>query len=112
MPNKLKIGLKYCGGCNPSYDRGAMAERITGALKDSAEFVTIIDDSVDHVLSIQGCDVSCADLTPYKDYTVKIVNSIDDAEGFIQEIEKKVKSKLILKIKKQKENKLFYKSLS
>lgn len=92
MSEKLKIGLKYCGGCNPTYDRGLMAEKIRRELNDAADFVTIIDDDVDMVLSIQGCDVSCADLQPFKDFDVKIVNSIDDAIAFIQEIQKKVNS--------------------
>jgi hypothetical protein len=86
MSDKLKIGLKYCGGCNPTYDRGLMAEKIRRELNDIADFVTIIDDDVDMVLSIQGCDVSCADLMPFKDFNVRIVNSIDDAEALIKEI--------------------------
>ncbi|MCJ7773960.1 MAG: hypothetical protein MUP22_12605 [Desulfobacterales bacterium] len=93
MTDKLKIGLKYCGGCNPNYDRGAMAEKISRELNDAANFVTIIDGDVDMVVSIQGCDVSCADLKPFKDYTVQIINNIDDAEAFIEEIQNKVNSK-------------------
>jgi len=93
MKEKLKIGLKYCGGCNPNYDRGSMAEKIRRELNDLANFVTIIDDTVDRVLSIQGCDVSCADLRPFKDYNVQIINSIDDAEAFIEEIRKTLTSK-------------------
>ena len=96
MTDKLKIGLKYCGGCNPNYDRGAMAEKISRELNDTAKFVTIIDDDVDMVVSIQGCYVSCADLKPFKDYNGQIINSIDDAEAFIRtinEIQNKVNSK-------------------
>jgi len=89
MNDKLKIGLKYCGGCNPTYDRGAMAEKITRELDSEANFSTIIDDNVDMVLSIQGCDVSCADLKPFKAYDVRIVNSIDDVDAFIKEIQKR-----------------------
>ncbi|MBW1847897.1 MAG: hypothetical protein JRI53_05190 [Deltaproteobacteria bacterium] len=92
MNDKLKIGLKYCGGCNPTYDRGLMAEKITRELDGKANFVTIIEDDVDMVLSIQGCDVSCADLKPLKDFNVRIVNSIDDAEAFINEIQKTANS--------------------
>jgi len=92
MTDKLKIGLKYCGGCNPTYDRGAMAQKITRELSGKANFVTTIDGSVDMVLSIQGCDVSCADLTPFKDYSLKIVNSIEDAEEFIKLIKEKINS--------------------
>ncbi len=88
MNEKLKIGLKFCGGCNPTYDRGAISEKIRRELKDTVDFVAIIDGKVDMVLSIQGCNVSCADLKPFKDHSVRIVNSIDDAESFIQEIKK------------------------
>ena len=65
MIDKLKIGLKYCGGCNPTYDRGLMAEKIKHELGDIANFDTQIGDDVDMVLSIQGCSVSCADLKPF-----------------------------------------------
>jgi hypothetical protein len=66
-----------------------MAQKITRELDSEANFSTIIDDTVDMVLSIQGCDVSCADLKPFEDLNVKIVNSINDAEAFINEIKEK-----------------------
>jgi len=93
MGDKLKIGLKYCGGCNPTYDRGLMAEKIRRELDDVANFITIIDKNVDMVLSIQGCDVSCADLKALEGLDVRIVNSIRDAEMFIEEIQKTVTNK-------------------
>lgn len=90
MNDKLKIGLKYCGGCNPTYDRGAMAEKIQRELDDQADFVTTLDEDVNMVLSIQGCDVSCADLKPFEGFDVRIVNSVEDAEKFIETIKEKV----------------------
>jgi len=89
MNEKLKIGLKFCGGCNPNYDRGLMAEKIRNALDDKADFINIIDNNVDMVVSIQGCDVSCADLKPYQDSNTIIINSIADAETFIKSIKEK-----------------------
>jgi len=26
--NRKKVGIRYCGGCNPRFDRGAMVKRI------------------------------------------------------------------------------------
>ena len=92
MAKKKNIGLKFCGGCNPSYDRGLTAEKIRGELDGIVNFVNIIDDTIDMVLSIQGCDTSCADLQPFEDYDVKIVKNINDAEEFIKSIKEKYNS--------------------
>jgi len=63
--NYLTIGVKYCGGCNPEYDRAALAEEIAAILRPRARFVPADEKGVDLVLAIHGCPTACADLSPF-----------------------------------------------
>ena len=51
-----KVAVKFCGGCNPRYDRGEAYRTIAGELKDEAEF-EIAREGVpyDVLLIIRGC---------------------------------------------------------
>ena len=57
----MKIRVKYCGGCNPRYDRKAVTERLRAAFPES-EFVEAGDDEgpFDHVIVLSGCSAACA----------------------------------------------------
>jgi hypothetical protein len=52
---KLRIGVKYCGGCNPQYDRVELVETIRASLQGNAEFVSPESRRVDLILAVQGC---------------------------------------------------------
>ena len=54
----MRIGVKYCGGCNPMFDRGKMVARLQ---KDfpSAEIVPA-DDGNDYAVIVCGCKRACA----------------------------------------------------
>jgi 4-hydroxybutyrate CoA-transferase len=61
------VRVKYCGGCNASYDRTALARRIQEAFP-SISFVRADEaheDERDFALAVCGCPVKCAD---YKDF--------------------------------------------
>lgn len=53
--DKLKIGVKYCGGCNPQYDRVEMVEKIGNSLQGKAELVSPGSNGVELILAVQGC---------------------------------------------------------
>jgi hypothetical protein len=55
---KLKISVKYCGGCNPQYDRVELVEKIRASLKDKAELVSRESKGSDMVLAVQGCSTA------------------------------------------------------
>lgn len=58
----MRVAVKYCGGCNASYDRGALVER----LRNDFPEVTITSaesesgDNVDLALIVCGCSCVCA----------------------------------------------------
>ena len=55
----MTLALKYCGGCNSRYDRGA----ILAALQADFPELKIVDsaDQPDFVLVLCGCPSRCAD---------------------------------------------------
>ncbi len=57
----MRIGIKYCGGCNPYIDRSLLTRRLAEELRDhdcSLEFFQI--SGCDVVIVINGCAVGCA----------------------------------------------------
>ncbi len=56
MQKKITIGIKFCGGCNPRFDRGQAFAKIKEQLSDLFEFETIdITKHYKAVLIIRGC---------------------------------------------------------
>lgn len=52
----LRFAVKYCGGCNPRYDRGAAYAEIRAALEGSISFSYPKEgESYDGLLIIRGC---------------------------------------------------------
>jgi hypothetical protein len=59
-----KVGLKYCGGCDPGFDRVELFTRIRAAAGDAIEWVSVDDQGFDTVLLIAGCDRACPEQNP------------------------------------------------
>jgi len=58
---KIRIDIRYCGGCNPDYDRTGVAAEIERALNDHCTFDDG-DGPVDWILMIHGCPTACASM--------------------------------------------------
>ena len=82
----LKVGIKYCGGCNPDYDRVALFKSIEERLKGQAQFVSTHEADINLILAVEGCRTACADLSSFDGKKIRIINQIEDADDFIQEI--------------------------
>lgn len=55
----MNIGVKYCGGCNPTYDRKKFLLR----LKEKFNFnfsIAYMDEVYDIILVLCGCKSCCA----------------------------------------------------
>ena len=59
MSEKPQIGVRYCGGCNPRYDRVSLVKRLQAALPD-LEFVPA-EDGVPYAAALiaNGCTNRC-----------------------------------------------------
>ena len=83
---RMRIGLKYCGGCNPGYDRVDLAQQIEENLLGKAEFVSPGSEDVNLILAVQGCSTACADLSAFQGMEIRVITNIEGAERFIKEI--------------------------
>lgn len=86
---RIKIGLKYCGGCNPEYDRVALAKYIEERLQGTIEFVGPEGEDIGIVLAVEGCSTACADLTAFQGMEIRIITGIEEAKGFIKEMKER-----------------------
>ncbi len=82
----LRIGLKYCGGCKPAYDRVALVEAIRSRLGEKVQFLPADSGDLFMILAVQGCSAACADLSPFKGQPVWTITSPQEAEPFIEYI--------------------------
>jgi hypothetical protein len=61
MGMKKRVGIRYCGGCNPSYERVEMIQKVESLLENRFIFaVDNVQDS-DIMMLVSGCPRACAD---------------------------------------------------
>jgi len=84
---QLKIRVKYCGGCNPRYDRVALVKRIEERLSGKAALVGAEGNGISLVLAVVGCSIACADLAPFAGLEIRVITCPEDAELFIRDLE-------------------------
>lgn len=55
----MKIGVKYCGGCNPHYDRKKAVENLKEKLIGSSVEPVRNNEEYDKILLVCGCPRTC-----------------------------------------------------
>lgn len=55
-----RIGVKYCGGCNPFYERVEIVWRIQSQLNDPFLFFRHDEPDIDVMVLLSGCQRACA----------------------------------------------------
>ena len=85
---KINIRVKYCGGCNPGYDRVEAVEHIRNALKGKAVLSLSDRGKPVIVLAVEGCETSCADLSHFMDAEIIMISSDNDIESVIRRLKK------------------------
>lgn len=84
----MLVGVKFCGGCNPRYDRGKTLETIKKQAGSAVEFVLAEEGAeYDYLLVIGGCTNCCASYSQYK-ARIKTIRMWDEShiEKIIQEL--------------------------
>lgn len=61
MADKRTVGLRYCGGCNPWYDRVAAVERLRARLPNVELCPAAPGQGA--ALVVCGCPARCADVS-------------------------------------------------
>ncbi|WP_157212092.1 hypothetical protein [Desulfomonile tiedjei] len=54
-----RVALKYCGGCDPGFDRVEYFNRVRSAAGEAIEWVTLEDSDFGAILVISGCETAC-----------------------------------------------------
>ena len=62
----MNIGIKYCGGCNPHYDRTSVLNKIKRLFKDDKFEYAKENKFYDIIIIIDGCSRACADHSSLK----------------------------------------------
>ncbi len=77
----MTVGVKYCGGCNPKYERGAEVNKIKERYPDYKFEGFDLNKKYDKVLLICGCERVCLGFRPElaKENSI-VVGSADDCE--------------------------------
>ena len=57
----LRVALKFCGGCDPSFDRSGYWAAIQEESQGRIEWVSLEEGGYGAVLVINGCDTACLD---------------------------------------------------
>lgn len=77
---KINIGIKYCGGCNPRFDRKSVVHSLNHSIDSDFQFTqTDSLDSADIILLIGGCPNCCIDTSQLNE-NVKLL-SISENPG-------------------------------
>lgn len=90
----IKVGVKYCGGCNPNYDRKEIANIIE---KQAGINITGYkeDEIPDVALVICGCSSDCVNIDKIKSkYETILINRPEQLEEVVKLIGS-VNSKII-----------------
>lgn len=83
---KIKVGLKYCGGCRAGYDRVEMVGTVRERLAGKAEFVSADSEEAQMILIVSGCSSACTRLDFAGDRPVHFITSPEEAERWVTEM--------------------------
>jgi 4-hydroxybutyrate CoA-transferase len=65
----MRIGIKYCGGCNPRYDRTDLVSRLNKYIGEGHSVETAKQGIIYEIVAVLcGCTSACAN---YKDLEAK-----------------------------------------
>ena len=73
-----RVGLKYCGGCNPVYDREAYVEKVRKISGGRIEWVSHKAEGFTTLLIVHGCDRQCVLQETDRPAGIRIVSTRND----------------------------------
>lgn len=85
----MKIGIKYCGGCNPRYDRTNITEQLKRDMPGSEVFTAEPALTMDYVVVVCGCKSACAFAEGLEGrYGRTVLTESDAYDGLLEELRK------------------------
>lgn len=58
----MTVGVKFCGGCNPRYNRKALLQKLQQCAPHASFCPAGTCEEMDILLVLQGCHAACASL--------------------------------------------------
>ncbi|MBU3914358.1 hypothetical protein KKA14_02400 [bacterium] len=86
--SRIRIGIKYCGGCKPNYDRVASVESLEKSLSDKIQLVSYQEPDVDTIFVVTGCDTACVNMDQFKEKSYRLLSNENDFKTTIDEFSK------------------------
>ena len=83
--DKKRIGIKYCGGCNPHYERVDMLQKVHSLLKNRFLFLRYDQENLNGLILVSGCPRACA--SKNLDQTEILLRSVIEENEFENLIE-------------------------
>ena len=74
----MKVGIKYCGGCNPRFNRREIVEKLMDEYSDFSFEPAIENYLYDIILVINGCLSACANYSSLISKKIIIIKTKDD----------------------------------
>ncbi|WP_333638461.1 hypothetical protein [Tissierella praeacuta] len=62
----MKVGIKYCGGCNSRFDRTSIVDKIKSDYKEFEFSYATENEEYDFIIVINGCHIACEGLQDLK----------------------------------------------
>lgn len=84
----MKVGIKYCGGCNSRFERTTIAEKIKADYKNFEFSYAKENEEYDFIIVINGCHIACAGLHDLKSKKGFIIIRDDDYKNIRARIDK------------------------
>lgn len=82
------IGIRYCGGCNPKYERKNFVDRVQKTFEGRIDFELAKEDKeYDGLMVVGGCSNCCA---AYKQFTTKSAPMLIWGDEFFDDVVKKI----------------------
>lgn len=84
---RLILGVKYCGGCNPNFDRIRLVQKLQQYLRGEVAFYPLgFEMRLDGVLVINGCRRRCVPVSSFNEEKVFEVATMQDVPKFLDYI--------------------------
>lgn len=71
----MKIGIRYCGGCNPSYDRKLYVEKLKHLYTGYQIEAATETNHYDYLIIVSGCMSCCASFSQF--HFKKLIKIVD-----------------------------------
>jgi len=86
----VKVGLKYCGGCRPDYDRTAAMKDIIEELGEGFEVTGADDEESELIAVVTGCRTACVDPGALPEKPLRFISSLEDMQRFKEDMKKRL----------------------